>query len=101
MPAGVWTSTVSPAPWSFTARPTGDWMEIRPRRASILGIPSQLASWLRAYLPLPPISPEARLSGIDHAANRLTLHFAINDFVEKVTPGMLYRLRRRLLPWVG
>ena len=51
------------------------WFVLRPRRASILGIPSQLASWLRAYLPLPPISPEARLSGIDHAAGQLTLHF--------------------------
>jgi hypothetical protein len=77
------------------------WFVLRPRRASILGIPSQLASWLRAYLPLPPISPEARLSGIDHAAERLTLHFAINDFEEKVTPGMRRRLRKRLLPWVG
>ena len=46
------------------------WFVLRPRRASILGIPSQLASWLRAYLPLPPISPEARLSGIDHAAGQ-------------------------------
>jgi len=77
------------------------WFVLRPRRASILGIPSQLASWLRAYLPLPPISPEARLSGIDHAAGRLTLHFAISDFEEKVTPGMLQRLRKRLLPWMG
>ncbi|HKA15337.1 MAG TPA: hypothetical protein VKH41_10005 [Myxococcota bacterium] len=77
------------------------WFVLRPRRAAILGIPSQLASWLRAYLPLPPVSPEARLSGIDHAADRLTLHFSINDFEEKVTPGMLQRLRKRLLPWVG
>ena len=77
------------------------WFVLRPRRASILGIPSQLASWLRAYLPLPPVSPEARLSGIDHAADRLTLHFAINDFEERITPGMLNRLRKRLLPWVG
>ena len=44
------------------------WFVLRPRRASILGVPSQLASWLRAYLPIPPISPEARLVGIDHAA---------------------------------
>jgi hypothetical protein len=77
------------------------WFVLKPQRASILGIPGQLASWLRAYLPLPPISPEARLSGIDHAADRLTLHFSINDFEEKVTPGMLQRLRKRLLPWVG
>lgn len=79
----------------------GGWFVLRPRRASILGIPSQLASWLRAYLPLPPISPAARLSGIDHAPGQLTLHFSISDFEEKITPGLLQRLRKRLLPWVG
>jgi hypothetical protein len=77
------------------------WFVLRPRRASILGIPNQLASWFRAYLPLPPVSPEARLCGIDHAAGRITLHFAINDFEEEISTGMLDRLRKRLLPWVG
>ena len=77
------------------------WFVLRPRSVSILGVPSQLARWLRAYLPLPPISPEARLSGIDHAPGELTLHFSITDFEEKITPGLLSRLRRRLLPWMG
>jgi hypothetical protein len=77
------------------------WFVLRPRSVSILGIPSQLARWLRAYLPLPPVSPEARLTGIDHAAGRLTMHFGISDFEEEVTPGMMQRLRKRLLPWVG
>jgi len=79
----------------------GGWFVLRPRRASILGIPSQLATWLRAYLPLPPVSPEARLSGIDHAPGQLTLHFSISDFEEKIAPGLLNRLRKRLLPWIG
>src|SRR2546427_7448793 len=70
------------------------WFLLRPRRASILGVPSQLARWFRAYLPLPPISPEASLTGIDHAADRLTLHFSVSDFEEEITPGMLQRLRR-------
>jgi hypothetical protein len=77
------------------------WFVLRPRRAAILGVPSQFANWLRAYLPLPPVSPEAHLSSIDHAAGYLTLHFSVSDFEEEVTPGMLQRLRRRLLPWVG
>jgi hypothetical protein len=79
----------------------GGWFVLRPRRARVLGISNQLASWFRAYLPLPPISPEARLSGIDHAAGRITLHFSINDFEEEISPGMLERLRKRLLPWMG
>jgi len=77
------------------------WFVLRPRSVSILGIPSQLARWLRAYLPLPPISQDARLTGIDHAPDRLTLHFSISDFEEAITPGMLNRLRKRLLPWMG
>ncbi len=77
------------------------WFVLRPRRARVLGIPSQLASWLRAYLPLPPVSPEARLTGIDHAPGELTLHFRVSDFEEEVSQGMLRRLRRRMLPWTG
>jgi hypothetical protein len=77
------------------------WFVLRPRSVSILGVPSQIARWFRAYLPLPPVSPEARLSGIDHSAGRITLHFSVSDFEEEITPGMLKRLRRRLLPWAG
>jgi hypothetical protein len=77
------------------------WFVLRPRSVSILGVPSQIARWFRAYLPLPPVSPEARLTGIDHAAGRITLHFSVSDFEEEITPGMLNRLRKRLLPWAG
>jgi hypothetical protein len=77
------------------------WFVLRPQRASFLGIGGQAARWLRAYLPLPPISPEARLIGIDHAEDRLTLHFGVSDFEEEVSRGMPQRLRRRLLPWTS
>ena len=77
------------------------WFVLRPQRATVLGIPNQLARLFRTYLPLPPLSPDARLVGIEHARGRLSLHFGISDFEEEVTPGMLVRLRRRLLPWVG
>lgn len=77
------------------------WFVLQPQRASFLGIPSNLARLLRAYLPLPPLSPEARLVGIDHAPRRLTLRFGVSDFEEEISPGLLSRLRRRLLPWGG
>jgi len=77
------------------------WFVLQPRRASFLGIPSNAARLLRAYLPLPPLSPEARLVGIDHAPGRLTLRFGVSDFEEEISPGLLKRLRRRLLPWSG
>jgi hypothetical protein len=77
------------------------WFLLRPRRASFLGVPASLARYLRAYLPIPPLSPEARLVGIEHAPSRLTLHFGLDDFEEQVSPGLAGRLRRRLLPWTG
>lgn len=77
------------------------WFVLRPRRAAILGIPSQAARLFRLYLPIPPLSPEARLVGIEHAPRRLTLRFDIDDIEEQITPGLARRLRRRLLPWAG
>ncbi len=76
------------------------WFLLRPRRASILGIPSGAARLFRLYLPIPPLSPEARLVGIEHAPRRITLHFGIDDFDEEISIGLARRLRRRLLPWL-
>lgn len=75
------------------------WFMLRPLRASILGMPSYVARLLRVFLPIPPLSPEARLIGIDHAERQLTLRFGLDDFEERVTPGLPGRIRRRLLPW--
>ena len=77
------------------------WFVLKPRRASILGVSSQVARLFRAYLPVPPLSPDARLAGIEHSKGRLALHFGISDFEEDVTPGMLSRIRQRVLPWTG
>jgi len=77
------------------------WFLLRPRRARVLGIPSAAASWFRTYLPLPPLSPEARLMGIDHTLGALTLHIGVDGFEEELTPGLGGRLRRRLLPRFG
>lgn len=74
------------------------WFVLQPRRASVLGIPQGIARWFRTYLPLPPLSPEARLMGIDHAAGKLTLHIGVDGFEEDITSGLAGRLRRRILP---
>lgn len=77
------------------------WFVLKPQRASILGVPSSVARLFRTYLPIPPLSPDARLVGIDHDPGRLSLRFGLDDFEESVTPGLVWRLQRRLLPWVG
>ena len=74
------------------------WFVLQPKRASILGVPSYVSDLFRSYLPLPPVSSEARLANIEHAPGALHLTFALDDFTEEVTPGLLTRLRKRFFP---
>jgi hypothetical protein len=74
------------------------WFVLRPRRAALLGVP-QWVSLFRSYLPVPPLSDQAKLDRIEHEAGRLRLRFAVEDFDEELTPGLLDRLRARVVPW--
>lgn len=74
------------------------WFVLQPKRATILGVPSYVASIFRSYLPLPPLSKDTRLSAIGHEAGLIRLCFALEDFEEEVTPGILTRLRKRFFP---
>ncbi len=79
----------------------GGWFVLKPQKASFLGMPSYVASFFRTYLPLPPLSEETRLSAIEHEPGLLKLTFSTDDFEEAITPGLLVRLQRRLLPLFG
>jgi hypothetical protein len=76
----------------------GGWFVLQPKRASILGVPNYVASLFRTYLPLPPLAGNTRLESIRHEPDVLRLTFALDDFEEQVTPGLLPRLQKRLLP---
>lgn len=75
------------------------WFVLRPRRAALLGVPQYVSSLFRSYLPVPPISDQTKLAGIEHEAGRLRLRFAVEDFEEELTPGLADRLRSRVLPF--
>ncbi len=77
----------------------GGWFVLQPRRASILGVPNYVATLFRSYLPLPPLPSDARLLRIDHCPEEVQLTFAVDDFEETITPGLMDRLQARLLPW--
>ena len=77
------------------------WFVLEPRRASVLGVPGYVPSLLRSYLPLPPLTDETRVASIEHTPGRITLTLEIDDFEERVTPGLLGRVRRRVLPFGG
>lgn len=74
------------------------WFVLQPKRASVLGVPNYVAALFRTYLPLPPLAGDTRLESIRHEPDVLRLTFALQDFEEQVTPGLLPRLQKRLLP---
>lgn len=76
----------------------GGWFALEPKSASIFGVPGYVSSLFKSYLPLPPLSKEARLSAVTHRPGQLRLKFAIDDFAEEVSPGLLVRLRKRFFP---
>ncbi|MAT82676.1 MAG: hypothetical protein CMD39_00120 [Gammaproteobacteria bacterium] len=76
----------------------GGWFVLQPRRASVLGVPNYVAALFRTYLPLPPLAGNTRLASIQHEPDVLRLTFSLEDFEEQVTPGLLARLQKRLLP---
>lgn len=76
----------------------GGWFVLQPRRASILGMPNYVAALFRTYLPLPPLAGNTKLETIHHEPEVLRLTFALEDFEEQITPGLLPRLQKRLMP---
>jgi hypothetical protein len=74
------------------------WFVLQPVRASILGVPTYVAALFRTYLPLPPLAGNTQLVGIRHEPGVVRLTFALEDFAEDVIPGMLTRVRKRLMP---
>ena len=79
----------------------GGWFVLSPRRASILGVPGYVSSLFRTYLPVPPLSEDTRLIEIGHRRGELILGFEVRDLVEDITPGLVSRLQRRLIPFGG
>jgi hypothetical protein len=77
---------------------SGGWFVLQPRRATILGMPNYVASLFRTYLPLPPLAGNTQLETIRHEPDVLRLTFLLEDFEERITPGLLPRLQKRLLP---
>ncbi len=75
----------------------GPLLQLRPRRASMLGLPTPLVGFLRGYLPLPPLPMGARLRRVESEEGELTTWFTVDDVDEPLSPLMANRLTR-LLP---
>lgn len=80
----------------------GGFLQLRPTRASLLGVPTPLVRFLRGYLPLPPLPRSARLTAVEPSDGELTLSFRIVRFEQPLTPDVTERIRQLLqLPLPG
>jgi hypothetical protein len=70
----------------------GSFLQLRPRRATMLGMPTSLVRFLRGYLPLPPLPRGARLTRVEHGRGELCATFVIDDVDEPLTPDIARRL---------
>ncbi len=83
---------------------SGGFLRLRPKRASLLGVPTPLVRFLRGYLPLPPLPRDAVLESVIPGDGEITLSFRIEEFRQSLTPDVRKRLRQLLdlpLPGVG
>jgi hypothetical protein len=77
---------------------SGPLLQLRPVRASMLGLPAPLLGVLRGFLPLPPLPMGARLVRVESGDGTLTTWFDVGDVDEPLTPDAVLRIRRRLRP---
>jgi hypothetical protein len=75
------------------------WFVLVPQHAEFLGVRNRLISLFRAYIPLPRLAPQTRLTGIEHVDGGLRLELTLDDFSDVITPGLVDRLQRRFLPF--
>jgi hypothetical protein len=76
----------------------GPLIQLRPRRAAMLGVETPVLGLLRGYLPLPPLPMGARLRRVEAGDGTLTTWFSVPDVDEPLTPDLALRLQRRLVP---
>ena len=77
---------------------TRNFLTLRPKRASIVGVRTPVVGMLRGFLPLPPLPRGARLSKVDHEEGTITTWFALDNIDQPLTPAIARRLRPSLLP---
>ncbi len=74
----------------------GPLIRLRPQKATMLGVSTQLVKLFRGYLPLPPLPRDAQLDAVHHADGELSASFIIDEVDEPLTPEVAKRLRDKL-----
>ncbi len=74
----------------------GPFLQLRPTKVSILGLPTSLTRFLRGYLPLPPLPRGARLRRVEPSDGEIAATFAIEEVDEPLTPDTAVRLGKAM-----
>lgn len=83
---------------------TGRFLQLRPTRMTIVGLPTPMARFLRGYLPLPPLPRGARIVEVRPGDGVLAVTFQLDEIDEAINPAIARRLRshaRLPLPGLG
>ncbi len=74
----------------------GRWLRLRPRRASVLGVPTPMTRLFRGYLPLPALPAGARLGRVEHGDGEISVTVDLGSLDEPIDLGLTSRLVRRI-----
>jgi hypothetical protein len=75
------------------------WASLKPLHAEVFGLRSRLATLFRASLPIPRLAANTRITAVRHAQGAIRVELTLDDFEDRITPGLLDRLQSRFLPF--
>lgn len=77
-------------------RASGRFLQVRPQRTSVLGIPTPTLRVLRGYLPFPPLPYGMSVTEFHPRHEEIWVDFLIEEIDQKLTPDIMRQLRQRL-----
>lgn len=72
---------------------SGRFLQLAPKRMTIVGLPTTLVRFFKGYLPLPPLPKGARITQVRPGDGELAVTFALEHIDEPITPDIAKRLR--------
>ena len=82
----------------------GRFLQLAPKRMTIVGLPAPMVRFFRGYLPLPPLPKGARITDVRPGNGELAVTFQLDEIDEPLTPDIARRLRslaRLPIPGLG
>lgn len=82
----------------------GRFLQLAPKRMTIVGLPAPMVRFFRGYLPLPPLPKGARITDVRPGNGELAVTFHLDEIDEPLTPAIARRLRslaRLPIPGLG